>query len=60
MYKNPSNTHMNRYKKLLSIKEIAELKDKDIDYTDIPELDADFWDEAEIHNEQDRSSVSTK
>ena len=39
---------MTKYKKPLTTKEIAKLKDKDIDYSDIDELDADFWDSAEI------------
>lgn len=39
---------MTKYKKPLTVKEIAKLKDKDIDYSDISELDAGFWDDAEI------------
>ncbi len=28
--------------------EIAQIEDSDIDFSDIPELDADFWNNAEI------------
>lgn len=28
--------------------EIAAIKDEDIDYSDIPELDASFWEKAEL------------
>ena len=28
--------------------EIAQVKDTDLDFSDIPELDADFWNNAEI------------
>ena len=29
------------------MKEIENIRDKDIDYSDIPELDKNFWDAAE-------------
>jgi uncharacterized protein (DUF4415 family) len=32
-----------RYKKELSIEELAALKNEDIDFSDIPELDDEFW-----------------
>jgi uncharacterized protein (DUF4415 family) len=32
-----------RYQKELSIEELAALKDEDIDFSDIPELDDEFW-----------------
>ena len=39
---------MSRYKKPMTPQEIAQIKDSDIDFSDIPELDADFWKNAEI------------
>ncbi len=39
---------MSKYKKPLTPKEIAKVEDSDIDFSDIPELDADFWNNAEI------------
>ena len=36
-----------RYKKPMSAEEIAALSDKDIDFSDLPELDEEFWREAE-------------
>ena len=36
-----------RYKKMMNAEEIAALSDKDIDFSDLPELDEDFWREAE-------------
>jgi uncharacterized protein (DUF4415 family) len=32
-----------RYQEELSIEELAALKDEDIDFSDIPELDDEFW-----------------
>lgn len=37
-----------RYDKSLTAEQIATIKDKDIDYSDIPELDDRFWREAEL------------
>ena len=37
-----------RYDKPLTPDQIAAMKDKDIDYSDIPELDDRFWREAEL------------
>jgi len=39
---------MAKYKKAKTPKELAKVEDKDIDFTDIPELDESFWDKAEI------------
>ena len=39
---------MARYSKPLTLKQIAEVKDKDIDFRDIPELDESFWREAKL------------
>lgn len=38
---------MSKFDKALTPKQIAALKDGDIDFSDIPELDHDFWDNAE-------------
>lgn len=37
-----------KYEKELSLEEIAALSDSDIDYSDIPELNDNFWDNAVI------------
>lgn len=42
---------MAKYHKPLTPKQISEIKDKDIDFSDIPELDELFWEEAEIFPE---------
>lgn len=39
---------MAKYSKPLTPKQIAELDDEDIDFSDIPELDKSFWEEAEL------------
>lgn len=39
---------MAKYHKPLTPKQIAEIKDEDIDFSDIPELDESFWIEAEL------------
>ena len=39
---------MTRYNKPLTLDQIAAIQDKDIDLSDIPELDGDFWQEAEV------------
>lgn len=47
---------MSRYGKPLTPAQIAATQDKNIDFSDIPELDATFWREAELvepdHSEQ--------
>lgn len=37
-----------RYKKELNLEELAAVKDKDIDYSDIPRLGEDFWKNARL------------
>ena len=39
---------MKRYEKELTAGELAALPDDQIDYSDIPELDDDFWENAKI------------
>ena len=39
---------MSKFDKALTPKQIAALKDDDVDFSDIPELDRDFWDNAEV------------
>ena len=39
---------MSKYKKPMTPSEIAQVSDSEIDFSDIPELDADFWNNAEI------------
>ena len=39
---------MSEYTKPLTPAEIASVRDAEIDFEDIPELDADFWREAEL------------
>ena len=47
-----------RYDRPLTLKEIGEVKDEDIDFSDIPELDDDFWKNAEVV-EPDRTEQVT-
>lgn len=47
-----------RYDKALAPNQIAEVKDEDIDFSDIPELDEEFWDRAELV-EPDRTDQIT-
>ena len=49
---------MKRYDRPLTLKEIGEVKDEDIDFSDIPELDDDFWKNAEVV-EPDRTEQVT-
>lgn len=37
--------------------ELKQLKDKDIDYSDIPETDARFWDDAEVRLPEPKKGV---
>ena len=39
---------MAKYPKPLAPEQIAEIEDEDIDFSDIPELDESFWEEAEL------------
>ena len=36
------------------------IRDADIDYSDIPELDADFWEKAKIEQPSQKSSVTMR
>lgn len=49
---------MNLSKKRLS--EIAAIKDSDIDYSDIPELDDTFWANAELKMPQTKDKVTVR
>lgn len=51
-----------RYKKELTVKELATLSDSDIDTSDIAELDADFWNTAQVVMPEDRgkSQITAK
>lgn len=37
-----------RYDRPLTLEELAQVKDKDIDFSDIPELDETFWKNARL------------
>ena len=39
---------MSKYDKPLTPEQIAALKDSDIDFSDIPELDEQFWKQAQL------------
>ena len=39
------------------LRELQAIKDEDIDYSDIPELDEDFWRRAELHIPQPKKGV---
>ncbi len=39
------------------LKELEAIKDKDIDYSDIPELDANFWKRAELRMPRPKKGV---
>lgn len=39
---------MSRYDKPLTPRQVAATKDEDIDFSDIPELDERFWQQAEL------------
>lgn len=43
-----------RYDKALTTAELAAMPDEDIDYSDIPELDDDFWENAEVRTPEKR------
>lgn len=51
---------MKRYNNQLTAKQIATLADKDIDFTDIPELDDDFWAKAEVVAPRNKSAISIR
>ena len=39
------------------LRELKAIKDEDIDYSDIPELDEDFWRRTELHIPQPKKGV---
>jgi len=49
-----------RYDKPLTISQLAILDDKDIDTSDIPELDAAFWAKAKITAPRTKPNVSLR
>jgi uncharacterized protein (DUF4415 family) len=49
---------MNSSKKRLS--EIAAIKESDIDYSDIPELDDTFWANAELKRPQSKDKITVR
>ena len=51
---------MKRYDKPLTLKEIGEVKDEDIDFSDIPELGEDFWKNAEVVGPDHAEQVASR
>lgn len=49
-----------RYEKPLTIEELAALPDDQIDYSDIPELGADFWARAKVTPPRTKPNVSLR
>lgn len=49
-----------RYNKELSLKELATIKDEDIDYSDIPPLDEAFWEKAELVEPDNTQQVTLR
>ena len=49
-----------RYKKELNIKELAAIKDEDIDYSDIPRLDDRFWKNAKLIEPENTQQVTLR
>lgn len=49
-----------RYKKELSINELAAVKDEDIDYSDIPRLDEKFWKNAKLVEPENTQQVTLR
>ena len=48
-----------KYAKELSIEELAALKDEDIDFSDIPKLDEEFWKNAKLVMPENASGMNT-
>lgn len=42
------------------LKEISKIKDKDIDYSDIPELDEEFWNNAELAVPKNKERITIR
>lgn len=49
-----------RYDRKLSLEELAALPDEDIDTSDIPELDEDFWSRAELVEREGTEQVTLR
>lgn len=49
-----------KYEKPLTRKELAARPDSDIDYTDIPELDKEFWKTAKVTPPRTKPNVSLR
>ncbi len=43
-----------------SIEELKGMKDKDIDFSDIPELDANFWKDAKLIRTKTKKAISLR
>ena len=51
---------MKRYKKELTAEELAALPNDQIDYSDIPELDDDFWANAKVVMPKAKEKITIK
>ena len=51
---------MKRYEKELTTEELANLSDEEIDYSDIPELNEDFWANARPVSPADQDKISVE
>ena len=49
-----------KYEKPLTAEELAARPETDIDFSDIPELDAAFWDQAEIKSPRTKPTISLR
>ena len=49
-----------RYDRPLSLDELAQVKDEDIDFSDIPELDETFWKNARLVEPDHTQSVTLR
>ena len=51
---------MKRYEKELRTEELLAMRDEDIDYSDIPELDDDFWENAKIVTPPGKERITSR
>jgi uncharacterized protein (DUF4415 family) len=51
---------MKKYKEALTASELANLSDAEIDYSDIPELDAEFWQNAELRVPANKERITLR
>ena len=49
-----------RYSKPLTAKEIAAISDEEIDFSDIPELDDEFWEKAEMVLPENKERITLR